>query len=70
MSALAARVRIQWSSREHKSCQHHTGRSSIWKQMETAQCHHWHRYSGNPGFQQVEHKGGQVLEAEEDNLDN
>ena len=70
-SALAARVRIQWSSREHKlSSQRHTGRSSIWKQMETAQCHHWHRHSGNLGLHQMQHRDGQVLEAEEDNLDN
>ena len=34
--------------------------------METAQCHQCYRHSGNPGLQQVRHKGGQVLEAEED----
>ena len=37
--------------------------------METAQCHHWQSHSGNPGFQQVWHRGDQVLEAEEDILD-
>ena len=68
LSKLAARVRIQWLSREHKPCQRHTGHSSSWKQMETAQCHHWHRHSGNPGLQQVWNRGGQVLEAEEDIL--
>ena len=38
--------------------------------METAQFHRCHhRHSGNPGLQQVLHKGGQVLEGEEDILD-
>ena len=36
--------------------------------METAQCHHCQSHSGNPGLQQVQSKGGQVLEEEEDIL--